>query len=193
MTFAGPLCHGSLSSLPFLGTLCSSWPLQAAPPKPRSAPARPPTHAGYVLGPVLGKGGFCSVRKALHELTGRTVACKIIEKARLKVRSSGEGRSARGAWGGRAPAACCLFGALAASLLPSSLCAREPACHKPSSPAATFQVLTTPAPGLPFVTHSPLPATLAPLTRPPAPFPSLPPSRPPRTPRTATAWTASAG
>ncbi|GAB4822230.1 hypothetical protein N2152v2_009276 [Parachlorella kessleri] len=39
---------------------------------------------GYVLGPVLGKGGFCSVRKALHELTGRTVACKIIEKSRLK-------------------------------------------------------------------------------------------------------------
>lgn len=38
-----------------------------------------------MLGPVLGKGGFCSVRKALHELTGRSVACKIIEKARLKV------------------------------------------------------------------------------------------------------------
>jgi hypothetical protein len=43
--------------------------------------------AGYVLGPVLGKGGFCSVRKALHELTGQTVACKIIEKGRLKVGS----------------------------------------------------------------------------------------------------------
>ena len=46
--------------------------------------------AGYVLGPVLGKGGFCSVRKALHELTGRTVACKIIEKSRLKVGGSRE-------------------------------------------------------------------------------------------------------
>jgi hypothetical protein len=41
--------------------------------------------AGYVLGPVLGKGGFCSVRKALHEVTGRAVAVKIIEKGRLKV------------------------------------------------------------------------------------------------------------
>lgn len=40
---------------------------------------------GYVLGPVLGKGGFCSVRKALHLLTGQTVAVKIIEKGRLKV------------------------------------------------------------------------------------------------------------
>lgn len=39
---------------------------------------------GYVLGPVLGKGGFCSVRKALHELTGQAVACKIIEKGKLK-------------------------------------------------------------------------------------------------------------
>jgi len=34
---------------------------------------------------VLGKGGFCSVRKALHELTGQAVACKIIEKGKLKV------------------------------------------------------------------------------------------------------------
>jgi serine/threonine protein kinase len=34
---------------------------------------------------VLGKGGFCSVRKALHELTGQPVACKIIEKSKLKV------------------------------------------------------------------------------------------------------------
>eukprot|EP00887_Chlorella_sp_A99_P005827 scaffold1.g5827.t1 len=39
---------------------------------------------GYVLGPVLGKGGFCSVHKALHLLSGRTVAVKIIEKGRLK-------------------------------------------------------------------------------------------------------------
>ena len=39
-----------------------------------------------MLGPVLGKGGFCSVRKALHELTGQAVACKIIEKGKLKVR-----------------------------------------------------------------------------------------------------------
>ena len=38
--------------------------------------------AGYVLGPVLGKGGFCSVRKALHQLTGQIVACKIIEKGK---------------------------------------------------------------------------------------------------------------
>lgn len=44
------------------------------------------TRAGYVLGPVLGKGGFCSVRKALHEVTGQAVACKIIEKGKLKVR-----------------------------------------------------------------------------------------------------------
>lgn len=41
--------------------------------------------AGYVLGPILGKGGFCSVRKALHEVTGQAVACKIIEKGKLKV------------------------------------------------------------------------------------------------------------
>ena len=39
-----------------------------------------------MLGPVLGKGGFCSVRKALHQLTGQIVACKIIEKGKLKVR-----------------------------------------------------------------------------------------------------------
>lgn len=39
---------------------------------------------GYILGPVLGKGGFCTVRKALHESTGETVAVKIIEKMRLK-------------------------------------------------------------------------------------------------------------
>lgn len=44
-----------------------------------------PLLAGYVLGPLLGKGGFCSVRRALHELTGRAVACKIIEKGKLKV------------------------------------------------------------------------------------------------------------
>ncbi|KAL4421368.1 hypothetical protein ABPG75_010659 [Micractinium tetrahymenae] len=75
-------------------------------PKPAAAPAPPPGDTGdfaehladpcrgfpdadnmvpgYVLGPVLGKGGFCSVRKALHELTGQAVACKIIEKGKLK-------------------------------------------------------------------------------------------------------------
>jgi 5'-AMP-activated protein kinase catalytic alpha subunit len=39
---------------------------------------------GYILGPVLGRGGFCTVRKALHEATGEMVAVKIIEKSRLK-------------------------------------------------------------------------------------------------------------
>jgi serine/threonine protein kinase len=39
-----------------------------------------------VLGPLLGKGGFCCVRRALHEQTGQVVACKIIEKGKLKVR-----------------------------------------------------------------------------------------------------------
>jgi 5'-AMP-activated protein kinase, catalytic alpha subunit len=39
---------------------------------------------GYILGPVLGRGGFCTVRKALHEATGEMVAMKIIEKSRLK-------------------------------------------------------------------------------------------------------------
>lgn len=39
---------------------------------------------GYILGPVLGRGGFCTVRKALHEATGEVVAVKIIEKSRLK-------------------------------------------------------------------------------------------------------------
>lgn len=39
---------------------------------------------GYVLGPVLGRGGFCVVRKALHLLTRRSVAVKIIDKGRLK-------------------------------------------------------------------------------------------------------------
>jgi len=55
-------------------TLCTASPATATRP------------TGYVLGPVLGKGGFCSVRKALHELTGQAVACKIIEKGKLKVR-----------------------------------------------------------------------------------------------------------
>ncbi|KAL6785808.1 SNRK1B [Auxenochlorella protothecoides x Auxenochlorella symbiontica] len=39
---------------------------------------------GYVLGPVAGKGGFCTVRRALHAATGAQVAVKIIEKARLR-------------------------------------------------------------------------------------------------------------
>lgn len=39
---------------------------------------------GYVLGPVAGRGGFCTVRRALHEATGAEVAIKVIEKARLR-------------------------------------------------------------------------------------------------------------
>jgi hypothetical protein len=83
--------------------------VEGASPQPRAPVARPPVSdsgdfaeyladpckgfpdadnmvPGYVLGPVLGKGGFCSVRKALHEVTGQAVACKIIETGQLKVR-----------------------------------------------------------------------------------------------------------
>lgn len=38
---------------------------------------------GYLLGAVLGRGGFCTVRKVLHEATGLSAAVKIIDKARL--------------------------------------------------------------------------------------------------------------
>lgn len=59
-------------------------------------PPHPSPRSGYVLGPVLGKGGFCSVRKALHELTGQAVACKIIEKGKLKVGRGGDVHMGRG-------------------------------------------------------------------------------------------------
>ena len=38
---------------------------------------------GYLLGPVVGRGGFCTVRKALHLATSLPAAIKVIEKARL--------------------------------------------------------------------------------------------------------------
>lgn len=64
-----------------------SWFAPRASTRPFAHPS--PAPAGYVLGPLLGKGGFCSVRKALYLLTGQAVACKIIEKGKLKVGEAG--------------------------------------------------------------------------------------------------------
>lgn len=117
--------------------------LAAHCPQPFFSPA---LLAGYLLGPILGKGGFCSVRKALHELTGQAVACKIIEKGKLKVRPE---RSRT--W--PCPLLCPKLTAAAAQPLPS-----------PSSPPSS----------LPSPSSSPLLLFFH------------------RTPRTGTAWTASA-
>ncbi|KAL6759053.1 kinase-like domain-containing protein [Haematococcus lacustris] len=38
---------------------------------------------GYSVGKVIGEGGFCQVRLALHHLSGRKVAVKVIDKAKL--------------------------------------------------------------------------------------------------------------
>lgn len=38
---------------------------------------------GYTLGRLLGEGGFCKVRLAIHTLTGATVAVKMIDKSKL--------------------------------------------------------------------------------------------------------------
>lgn len=38
---------------------------------------------GYLLGPIVGRGGFSTVRKALHVATGLPVAVKVIEKCRM--------------------------------------------------------------------------------------------------------------
>ena len=46
----------------------------------RDAPNRVP---GYLLGPIVGCGGFSVVRKALHVATGLPVAVKVIDKCRL--------------------------------------------------------------------------------------------------------------
>lgn len=39
--------------------------------------------AGYLLGPVIGRGGFCTVRKGLHLSTGLPVAIKVVDKERV--------------------------------------------------------------------------------------------------------------
>jgi len=49
----------------------------------KSFPSAGDVVPGYLLGPVLGRGGFCTVRKALHQATGLAAAVKIIDKARL--------------------------------------------------------------------------------------------------------------
>lgn len=41
------------------------------------------TLPGYTMGRVVGEGGFCKVRLAIHHLTSRKVAIKIIDKQRL--------------------------------------------------------------------------------------------------------------
>lgn len=38
---------------------------------------------GYTVGKVIGEGGFCQVRLAIHHLSGRKVAVKIIDKSKL--------------------------------------------------------------------------------------------------------------
>ena len=39
---------------------------------------------GYVLGPVIGEGGFCKVRSGIHQVSGATTAVKLIDKTSLK-------------------------------------------------------------------------------------------------------------
>jgi 5'-AMP-activated protein kinase catalytic alpha subunit len=39
---------------------------------------------GYLLGPVVGRGGFSSVHKALHVATSLSVAVKVIDKTRMR-------------------------------------------------------------------------------------------------------------
>lgn len=125
-------------------------------------PPHPSPRSGYVLGPVLGKGGFCSVRKALHELTGQAVACKIIEKGKLKV-----GGGEMGAWGEGEGGGC------ACKLLHTATQARGPAAMLPSSPACCW------APnGLPPPLPPSSPPLLLVLTGPQGPRP-----RGPRVPR----------
>jgi hypothetical protein len=46
-----------------------------------TSPALDPL-AGYSLGKVIGEGGFCQVRAGMHELSGRHVAVKVINKVR---------------------------------------------------------------------------------------------------------------
>ncbi|KFM27498.1 MAP/microtubule affinity-regulating kinase 3 [Auxenochlorella protothecoides] len=79
-TSAAP-CQGRPARLPILnkaGRLAAAAdPLLGFPDAANLLP-------GYVLGPVAGKGGFCTVRRALHAATGAQVAVKIIEKARLR-------------------------------------------------------------------------------------------------------------
>ena len=38
---------------------------------------------GYLLGKVVGEGGFCKVRAGVHQVTGAKVAIKLIDKTRL--------------------------------------------------------------------------------------------------------------
>ena len=64
------------------------------PPVRRSQSARPVmrvaeiddsgTLPGYVLGPVIGEGGFCKVRSGIHQVTGAKTAVKLIDKSSLK-------------------------------------------------------------------------------------------------------------
>lgn len=67
------------------------------PSKPVAAPpVRPSTSSssssggaggssigGYTIGRVLGEGGFCQVRQAVHHISGAKVAIKVIDKAKL--------------------------------------------------------------------------------------------------------------
>jgi hypothetical protein len=78
-----PCPPSSLPSLPSRPPRTPSPPLPLPPHLPPPPPAQPPPAAGYVLGPVVGKGGFCVVHAALHQLTGRRVAVKVIDKALL--------------------------------------------------------------------------------------------------------------
>jgi 5'-AMP-activated protein kinase catalytic alpha subunit len=58
--------------------------LAAAAASPlRGFPSAEDAVPGYALGPVLGRGGFCVVRKGRHAATGEPVALKVIDKARL--------------------------------------------------------------------------------------------------------------
>lgn len=63
----------------------SNRPANSSLPKPTTEAVEDP-HAvpGYLLGDEIGRGGFSVVRKARHLATGRQVAVKVVDRARLR-------------------------------------------------------------------------------------------------------------
>lgn len=56
--------------------------------QPGAAGARPASSSsssvgGYTIGRVLGEGGFCQVRQAVHHISGVKVAIKVVDKSKL--------------------------------------------------------------------------------------------------------------
>ncbi|CAG9462218.1 unnamed protein product [Pedinophyceae sp. YPF-701] len=61
----------------------STRPASAAPGRTSSGLSPATGLAEYKIGKVIGEGGFCQVREGWHNLSGRKVAIKVIDKARL--------------------------------------------------------------------------------------------------------------